>query len=153
MKRLLFFAGVIFALSLTGFAAQAGYQPYQNARFGYSILYPADLLTPQGEADNGDGQIFKNADAEMRVYGSNMVLGETLAGEYRRVLKEHGSVTYKTLGKKFFVVSGTSGGVIFYRKTFENREGAYITFEIEYPAARRAVYDKVVARVVKSFRV
>ena len=27
-------------------------------RFGYLISYPSDLLIPQGEADNGDGQKF-----------------------------------------------------------------------------------------------
>jgi hypothetical protein len=49
--------------------AQAGFQTYTNARFGYRIAYPADF-SPQGESDNGDGQVFTGGDdAELRVWG------------------------------------------------------------------------------------
>ena len=34
------------------------YHTYHNPRFGYSIAYPKDILYPQGESDNGDGQKF-----------------------------------------------------------------------------------------------
>ena len=134
--------------------AQKDYKTYSNARFGYSISYPADLLAAQDEADNGDGRVFKNDDAEMRVYGSNLALGETLEKEYRAVLENYGKfVTYKTLNKDFFVISGARKDKVFYRKTIENKDGIYITFEIEYKKSKRAVYDKVVRKTVKSFKV
>ena len=49
------------AFSEGGFASpqQDNYKTYVNARFKYSISYPADVLIPQGEAENGDGQIFR----------------------------------------------------------------------------------------------
>ena len=50
MKKL----SIIFAiliLTITGFS-QTKYNTYSNARFGYTISYPASLI-PQGEADNG----------------------------------------------------------------------------------------------------
>jgi hypothetical protein len=45
---------------------------YINERYNYSILYPLDLLYPQGEAANGDGQKFLSKDGlvEMLVYGT-----------------------------------------------------------------------------------
>src|SRR6266540_3897514 len=64
---------------------QNHYKTYANARFKYSISYPADLLIPQGEAENGDGQVFKEkspSSVEMRVYGGYNVLKETLRSRF-----------------------------------------------------------------------
>lgn len=44
-------------LLLPSFAPAADtFQTYRNSRFDYGIDYPANLLMPRGEADNGDGQ-------------------------------------------------------------------------------------------------
>jgi hypothetical protein len=134
--------------------SQTDYKTYANARYGYSISYPSDLLEPQGESDNGDGQIFKNSAAEMRVYGSNSVLGETLEKQYRELLKKFGkTLAYKTFRENFFVVSAIRNDKIFYQKTFENSDSVFITFEIEYKKSERAKYDKVVTKIVKSFKI
>ena len=34
------------------------YRTYHNARFDFTVSYPADLLIPQGETQNSDGQRF-----------------------------------------------------------------------------------------------
>lgn len=92
---------VILALSAVAFG-QTKYKTYNNARFGYSISYPSDLLSPQGEADNGDGQIFLGDGAEMRVFGSNLLLNESLQKEYNTLVKQKGkSVTYKVFKTTF----------------------------------------------------
>src|SRR5947207_3694227 len=77
MKNLICFmclcVGVAVTSRPTVFATpQNDYKTYANARFKYSIGYPADLLIPQGESENGDGQVFKetgSSSVEMRVYG------------------------------------------------------------------------------------
>ena len=146
---------VLFAiLILSGICfAQNTYKTYSNARFGYSISYPSDLLTPKREADNGDGQIFSGDGAEMRVFGSNMLLNDSLLKEFSAVVKEHGDgVTYKTYRKNFFVVSALNDGKIFYQKTIEKPDGTFVTFMIEYDDAKRGVYDKAVEKMVKSFK-
>jgi len=53
--------GLIFILSTFQQGANPDPSPsvfdtYCNARFGYCIHYPNDLLYPQREADNGDGR-------------------------------------------------------------------------------------------------
>ncbi len=153
MLKFSIFLSLIFAVS--GFSAfgQTKYETYANARFGYLISYPANLI-PQGEATNGDGQIFSSDDGtEMRVYGSNLLLNETLKKEYAALLKDYGaSATYKTIGKNFFVISGKKDGKIFYRKTIENADGTFITFTIEYDEAKRTTYDKIVTAIVKSLK-
>ncbi len=151
MKKLLILVVILTVSAVVH--GQTKYRSYNNSRFGYTISYPSDLLTPQGEAANRDGQVFLGTGAEMRVYGSNLLLNDTLAGEYRAILREKGSsVTYKVLKSSFFVISGKSGGRIFYQKTMENSEGAFITFMIEYDESRRKTFDAVVTRVVRSFK-
>jgi len=129
------------------------YKSYANARFSYSISYPADLLIPQGEADNGDGQTFRAQDgrAEMRVWGQNNVNGETLRAAFTRTVNEWGDgINYKVIKGDWFVVSALVNGKIHYQKTLLRR-GVFKTFLIEYYATHRATYDQVTTRVSKSF--
>lgn len=151
-----FFAVIV--LSLLTFSAQSVFaqqkwETYVNGRYGYSVSYPSDLLAAQGEADNGDGQIFADGNAaEMRVFGSQMLLGKTMLGEYSRLLKENPNATYKLFRNNFFVVSGKRSNRIFYQKTIMKNDGSFITLSIEYDAGKRDIYDKVTARIAKSFK-
>lgn len=133
--------------------SQTTYKSYGNARFDYTISYPPDLIA-QGEADNGDGQVFKNDDATLTVFGSNMLAGGTLLKEFNAVVKEHGAqnVTYKLSRPAYFVVSGKENGRIFYRKTIRKLNGSFVTFIFEYDESKRGVYDQATMRIAKSFK-
>ena len=133
-----------------GVAQRAVYKTYTNARYGYSIAYPSNLLVAQGEADNGDGQAFRSKDgaAELRVYGSQN-LGGGLATAYTEA-QAGKDVTYKTMKGNWFVVSGRDGGKIFYQKTMLKGD-VLKSFIIEYDAAQKSVYDAVTMRVARSF--
>jgi hypothetical protein len=136
---------------------QAGFQTYVNARFGYRIFYPDDF-TPQGESDNGDGQVFTGRDdAELRVWGGYNVLRETPASamreELRRCSENQRQVTYRTVGKGFFVVSGyePDGARIFYLKKIV-RPSVQVGFEFVYPVNNRSRYDQEVRVIANSLR-
>lgn len=133
-----------------GSAQRVVYKTYSNARYNYSISYPSNLLVPQGEADNGDGQAFRSKDsaAEMRVYGSQN-LGGGLAAAYNEA-QAGKNVTYKTMKGNWFVVSGRDGDRIFYQKTMLSNDELK-TFIIEYDAAQKSIYDAVTTRVARSF--
>lgn len=152
---------LVMTLSLTSIAAGLAapargkdvYRTYANARFNYSISYPSNLLTPQGESANGDGQVFRATDgsAEMRVYGRYNVNKETLRGSFLEVSREWGDgVTYKVIRQDWFVVTVLVNGKVHYQKTMLRR-GVFKTFEIEYDSSRRATYDAVTTRIAKSF--
>jgi hypothetical protein len=130
--------------------SRAAYRTYSNARYGFSISYPADLLVPQGESDNGDGQKFVSRDgsASLTAFGSNR-LDRSLQEEFRSA-QENRNVTYKVLRRDMFVVSGTENGKIFYQKTLL-RGDVFKTFIIEYDESERGVYDTVTTRVARSF--
>jgi hypothetical protein len=134
---------------------QNNYQTYVNARFKYSISYPADLLIPQGESENGDGQVFKEtgtSSVEMRVYGGYNVLHETLKSRFTELTgKWANGVTYKVLRQDWFVVSAMVNGKIHYQKTIL-RGDTFKTFEIEYDAVRGSTYNDVTVHIAKSFK-
>ncbi|MCS6885472.1 MAG: hypothetical protein RMM17_02400 [Acidobacteriota bacterium] len=147
---------LLIAASLYAVEAHAqsnDYRIYYNNRFGYSIEYPANLLIPQGESDNGDGQTFLSPDGKSKaiVYAGYDVLGESLTQLYNRDLKSRKGVTYKLLRQNFFVISGIEDDQVFYRKTFCKKNIIY-TFEISYPAAEKPTYDAVTTKMSKSFR-
>ena len=129
---------------------------YANARFDYSISYPS-LLVPQGESTNSDGQVFLSHDkaAELRVWGSNNALNQSLADVYRQAIsdleQDRGLVSYKVLHSDFFVVSGTRNRKIVYQKTFL-RGDVFKTFTFSYPASGKAVYDSITTRIANSFK-
>src|SRR5262245_33668081 len=114
-------AGTILTLVIffSSLAQTPTYKTYHNARFDYSISYPGDLLEPQGEADNGDGQTFRAKDgrAEMRVWGQYNVNNQSLKTAYEKTLSEWGDgVSYKVMQQNWFVVSALVKGRIHYRR-------------------------------------
>ncbi len=134
--------------------AQNNYKTYTNARFKYSIDYPADLLIPQGESENGDGQVFhekSRSSVEMRVYGGYNVSNETLRSRYAELIRKWNNVTYKVIRRDWFVVSAMVNGKIHYQKTIL-RGDTFKTFEIEYDAVRGSTYNDVTDRIAKSFK-
>ncbi|MBI4748693.1 MAG: hypothetical protein HY774_09390 [Acidobacteria bacterium] len=160
MKQLIL--GILLTLlpGITGVlsAGQLQYKVYHNARFDYSISYPAKILFPQGEATNGDGQRFlsKDGKAELIVYGSHNALDQTLTDvfldEQRRTeAHPHRTVTYKLLKTDWFVVSGFEDETIFYQKTMLKR-GIFKTFRITYPKTQKSTFDPITTVIAKSFR-
>jgi len=134
---------------------QNSYKTYTNARFKYSIDYPAGLLIPQGEAENGDGQAFREKSAssvEMRVYGGYNVLKETLHSRYLDLMRKWSNgITYKVIRRDWFVISAMVNGKIHYQKTIL-RGDVFKTFEIEYDAVRGSTYNDVTDHISRSFK-
>jgi hypothetical protein len=59
-------AGAIFISALAIPANAAELDTYTNARYGYSISYPRNLLKPLPEAANSDGRIAKRGPSKKR---------------------------------------------------------------------------------------
>ncbi|WP_448950264.1 hypothetical protein [Labrys neptuniae] len=152
------------AASLLGFAllsspaAALDWKTYGNARFGYSICYPADLLTAEPEADNGDGRVFSAASgASLRVWGGYNAADEDVDAIVAGVV-DKGTVSYRRAAKDWVVVSGRSGGDTFYAKILlqKDKKGAIDTvrtFLLTYPAGEAATYDAVAGKLAKCFSV
>lgn len=140
------------------------FETYCNGRFGFCIDYPSSKLYPQGESGNGDGQVFKSKDAETtlwvyRDFRDNedpdvefeIATAFNLDSWGNNPDKPKRVITYKKLGKKFYVVSGYNEGKIFYQKTIITDEGL-ATSLIEYPESEKEYYNKVSETIFKSFK-
>ena len=136
-------------------ASRHVWKVYTNVRFQYSICYPGDLLVPQGEALNGDGQKFLAKDgAKLVVFGQNNALNESLKDALEdtasRLAGASGQVTYKVIKPGWFVLSGQNGKSIFYAKMLYTHD-QFKSFEITYDASESSVYKPVVARLARCF--
>ena len=148
----------LFVLGMPAAAGLHTYRTYHNARFDFSISYPADVLIPQGESENHDGQKFRSRDgrAEMLVYGSHHALNQTLRQLYSEEMNPsadhpHRSVSYKTSKGNWFVVSGIDEGRVFYQKTLLTK-GIFKTFRIEYDESQKDLYQSLITEMARSFR-
>ncbi len=135
------------------------YKTYHNPRFSYSISYPKNILYPQGESDNGDGQKFltKDADASLIVYGSNNALDESLEDQYLEASRGGMTdnpkkvVTYKLLRNNWFVVSGYNSGKVFYQKTILSNN-QFKTLYFEYDESKKNIFDPIAKHISRSFK-
>ena len=138
-------------------AAPLRYQTYQNARFGYSIPYPAALVKPQPEADNGDGRRFTSPDGAttLTVYAGYNALDYTVAQQLamsRQSWREKGAtVTLAKVLPDGYVLSGTVKSAIFYEKAALHN-GTFSTFSWQYPVAQKQRMDAVVTYTARAFR-
>ena len=149
-------ASVAIATTGQGAAPHDSWKTYTNVRFGYQVCYPPHLLKPQGEADNGDGQVFRSRDgAELRVFGSNNALELSLAQEAkaqaRAAMGPNGRINYIRTGIHWNVTSGQDRiAHVFYHKTFQ-RADQFVSFQIKYPRTQAARYEPVIERISRCF--
>lgn len=155
-------APVLLALTcaLAGSATSAApphrWVTYGNARFGYALCYPADLLHPQREADNGDGRAFLGPDgAELRVWGNYNALDQSLAEAMRedeaQLAAEGSAVTYRASRANWYVLSGRSRDKLFYWRRVLT-DDRFASFEFSYPAQAATMWNPIAARLSRCFR-
>ena len=125
---------------------------YSNVRFGYSICRPP-WMKAAPEAQNGDGRIFSDRVANLRVFGSYSMNGVSAAAQADQATSyfREGRVSYRAHGSNWAVVSGRSGSRIFYVKVL-TRDDRVLTMEIDYPANKNWRYGSVASRVEKCFK-
>lgn len=147
------------AISLTPVANER----YCNARFGYCIDYPAGVLTPQEEAQNGDGRRFTNKKGEViltvfgrlnqDVNGDPLTLQQQFAADVARLDKAGAStvISYKKKGTNFYILSGTKGNKVFYHKMIIKGD-AFCFALLEYSKSEKQVYDAYSKVVFETFK-
>jgi hypothetical protein len=151
-------AAALTLAAATTATAKERWETYANPRFGTSADYPADLFTQlDAPPDNGDGQRFHTADgsAELAIYGAWNADNDTPKSYVENYVEEDGAgISYRQITDRFFVVSGTKDGKIFYQRcNFLTQPDAVVhCFEISYPEQEKEKWDAIVARVSRSLR-
>ena len=150
-------SGWLLSLAVLGLAlpAQAASGAlYANARFGYTVQYPADLLVPEREADNADGRQFhaREGSARLAVWGAYNAESLSPRELAARDMTDcaGGTVSYRVAKARLIAFSCiTPGGQVIYQKTLI-RADVLATVRFDYPLAERARWDPVVGRVASS---
>ena len=127
------------------------WQTYANRRFGYSLCYPADLLRPQPESDNGDGRAFVGPHGtRLLVWGGWNAIGQSVAQEKADRAHEFTNlgyaISYQVVRPGWFVLSGSGRGKNFYERMIvtHDRESG---FSIEYPASDAELWNPIAAKL------
>jgi hypothetical protein len=144
-----------FALLLATPVLAAGWGSYENARFGYIVEVPPSY-EGEGEADNGDGQIFTSDDGTqlLRVYGGNALDGfEATVNTAMGYARDDGwNLSYERVTPRWASFSGTKNGMIVYARAISLCGGEqYASFELQYPKRDLKPMNAVVERLVASF--
>lgn len=150
LKRVVLLAAM-FSMLYTAIEAEIPYRRYCNARFAYCLDYPA-RFTMEAAPVNNDGRTFYDeyGGMEMEVYGTHNALESTLSADMRETAGEIDRVTYKKMGRNWFVLSGYSGRNIVYIKKWLHNDEFYV-LQMIYPVSAKKIYDKIVTRISRSF--
>jgi hypothetical protein len=132
-----------------------GYATYQNDRYGTFISFPSPYFQPAPPPDSGDGRRFASVDGTARfyVFAQYNALGQSQAEQIAQDKADpaRGNASYESAGPGWYVLSGITGGDIYYRRVIEDMNGLIQVFEITYPLSRKADFDSVVAYMADSF--
>lgn len=139
----------------TAHAQELQWRKYTNERHGFVLSYPA-VLVAGPEAQNGSGREFRTRDKAFTLSVSAQFfhpdIGDTFEARWNEELNSLGNtVTYKKKTDTWYVVSGVAkDGTEYYHKLL--RQGSnWVAFQITYPHAQNAKYDKWVEQIAKRF--
>jgi len=166
MKKSRYTMMLLLALPCLSGIGQASpqYETYCNSKYGYCVDYPSKILLPQGESGSGDGQVFESRDKEnsLTIYRDlrdNMDpdVKFDIASAYKEDIdvtesRTGKTVTYKKLGKMFYIVSGYEGKKIYYQKTFLSEDGQLVTCRLVYLERDKQLYNPLLDHIMKSLR-
>lgn len=151
----LFSAFLIASLSAKALAESQTWSTYHNLRFGTTADVPQGWRSGPPPANN-DGLIFTSQDgtAQLTVSGSLNIQDSLEAAFESYETPEKGeTISYKHRAGHAVTLSGTKGDRIFYTKHLLScRDQIWNSIYLEYPAARKAAFDALVAHVAKSLR-
>ena len=108
-------------------------------------------------SEAGDGQVFVTEDGHARLLVGALVNNSgftSVAYQKHVAFASYGKykVTYRPLGRSWFVLSGEGDGKIFYEKVIFSCSGRLInSFAMIYPIERRDVFDPLVEQIEDSF--
>ena len=156
-------AGVPIILGLllaAGWQAQAlarDWTTYRNARHGYMIAYPTGTFqdTPQKESE--DGRLMVSQDGRARLLVGAFANNEEVTLEsYRELLLAESypgaTLDYAPVKARWFVLSGTRDGTMFYERVSFTCGGRLLTsWALLYPVAERRTWDRVVEGIARTY--
>ena len=144
------FAAIVTLLA-TSVAAQAGsWTTFRVVESGTSVDVPTSLFTETAGKPDGYGQQFRTADGRADLTVQAVSNGEGLSPAVFLARKGPPSgIIYKRVAQTFFVVSSIKRDKIWYDRCNFSRGYVHCVL-INYPAAEKQQWDRVVTRISHS---
>jgi hypothetical protein len=154
MQRYLRFFSLLMALfffaSIASPALAQSYKKYCNERYGFCVEYPEDFGMEPAPTNN-DGRVFYDGEGfRFSASGINNVMDKTLKSEMLSQEQNFDTVSYRTSGNNWYVLSGLKENKIIYLKTFVGK-GAINHLHISYTSSMKNEYKSIVTRISRSF--
>lgn len=131
---------------------------YDNARFAYGLAIPPEF-EGQGEADNGDGQVFTldSRVARLAVWGGYFVSEPDFEAEARSRLEEDladgWGLTAQSTTASWAEWSATKTGRVMHQRLIQLCDGqGYAALRLEYAQADRRRIDPLVSPLAASLK-
>ncbi len=130
------------------------WKTYKNIRFGFQMAYPRDLFKPGKQPTDGAGLVFTAKDgAEIVAQASFNVDTGVTPESYRKELKAGDTViSEKGEGNWFLLVRQKKENVLYDRVVFTCDNQLLNQVSIDYPPAKRELYEPIAKRVAESFK-
>lgn len=141
-------------MALTAPAHAAGWEPYGNARFGYSIEVPPGFTWGKA-ADNGDGRGFRSGATRLLVWGGNITedsFESAVVAAKDHAVGDGWGITYEAVTPSWATYSGTQGQRVLYQRMIALCDGQYAAFRLEYSAVDIGKLTPVVDRLVQTLK-
>ncbi len=149
-------------VSHSAFPATAGtrfdeWATLKNARHGFAIAYPTAVFEQKTAPNSEDGRVLVSKDGKAKLLvGAFDNAEENSLEAYRQFLLNEqyagADVDYAPVRQRWFVLSGTRNGEIFYQRVSFTCGGKLInSWAMLYPQTERKLYDRVVEAVAKTY--
>ena len=129
----------------------------KNDRHGFAIAYPTAVFEQKTAPNSEDGRVLVSKDGKAKLLvGAFDNAEQNSLADYRQFLLDEqysgADVDYAPVRQRWFVLSGTHNGEIFYQRVSFTCGGKLInSWAMLYPATERKVYDRVVEAVARTY--
>lgn len=147
---------------VSSYAAIAGprldeWATLKNDRHGFAIAYPTAVFEQKTAPNSEDGRVLVSKDGKAKLLvGAFDNAEQNSLADYRQFLLDEqypgADVDYAPVRQRWFVLSGTRNGEIFYQRVSFTCGGKLInSWAMLYPEAERKLYDRVVEAVARTY--
>lgn len=158
MKSWIFVVAAMAAASSASAGANLNdWATIKNQRHGFAIAYPVSVFEQKQEPNTDEGRLLTSKDGKARLLVGALTNEDNETLETYRQLLITGQyagamIDYAPVKQRWFVLSGTKDGEIFYQRVSFTCGGKLInSWAMLYPADQRKTYDRVVEAVARTY--
>ena len=129
----------------------------KNERHGFAIAYPVDVFEQKAAPTTDEGRVLISKDGKAKLLvGAFANTDSNTLQDYRQFLLDEqysgANIDYDVIKQRWFVLSGTRNGEIFYQRVSFTCGGKLInSWAMLYPEGERKIYDAVLTAIARTY--